>query len=137
LRERKQDLVLRGKNAGYLMVQVRASETNKVSTVPAHRLIALAFHGPAYGRVTRHLNGIKTDNRSTNLAWGTPKENAQDRLRHGATPIGERSHNAKLTVDEVRAIRTAEGPHRDLAGRYGVSKRTIWNIKRGRTWRHV
>lgn len=41
----------------------------------------------------RHLNGIKTDNRPENLAWGTDKENAADALRLGEIKRGPASPN--------------------------------------------
>lgn len=51
----------------------------------AHRFICEVFHGPAPSlkHQVRHLNGNPQDNHIENLAWGTPAENAQDRIRHG------------------------------------------------------
>lgn len=46
--------------------------------------VAQAFIGPCPdGREVRHLNGDSFDNRLSNLAYGTPVENAQDCIRHG------------------------------------------------------
>lgn len=50
----------------------------------AHRMVLEAFVGPAaVGAVTRHLNGVRDDNRAENLAWGTYAENYADSVRHG------------------------------------------------------
>jgi hypothetical protein len=49
-----------------------------------HMLVATAFHGPCPpGQECRHLDGNRTHNVATNLAWGTPSENNHDRVRHG------------------------------------------------------
>lgn len=49
-----------------------------------HTLVALAFHGPRPdGMEIRHLNGDQTDNRASNLRYGTHAENEQDKLKHG------------------------------------------------------
>jgi hypothetical protein len=51
--------------------------------------------------------------------------------------IGEHNPKAKLTSDEVRAIRRSAEPQRWLASFYGVSRDTIYNIRARITWRHI
>ena len=62
---------------------------------PVHILVTTAFHGarPA-GLEVRHLDGDSTNNRPTNLAWGTHVENNQDRVKHGT-----HHHAAKTECD--------------------------------------
>lgn len=49
-----------------------------------HRAVMLAFVGPRPdGMCIRHLNGNSTDNRLSNLTYGTPAENSQDSIKHG------------------------------------------------------
>lgn len=49
-----------------------------------HRLVAAAFHGPCpEGLEVRHLDGVRTNNVPTNLAYGTHAENIRDTVRHG------------------------------------------------------
>lgn len=49
-----------------------------------HRLVAAAFHGPCPdGMEVRHLDGVRTNNTPSNLAYGTHLENLQDTVRHG------------------------------------------------------
>lgn len=58
-----------------------------------HGLVLLAFVGPRPpGLVTRHLNGISTDNSVSNLTWGTQSENMYDRVRHGTHPNAAKAH---------------------------------------------
>lgn len=53
-----------------------------------HRLVALTFIGPPpfEGAQIRHLDGNHVNNSVSNLAWGSAKENTEDRRRHG-TPV--------------------------------------------------
>lgn len=50
---------------------------------------------------------------------------------------GELNPKAKLTADDVRAIRRSQEPAGALATKYGVSPDTIWNIRARVTWRHI
>lgn len=56
----------------------------------------------------------------------------------GLVNRGENSGTAKLSWSDVTAIRTGyrfrRTPQKDLARRYGVSSRQIWNILRGDSW---
>ncbi len=67
-----------------------------------HRLVLLAFKGPRPdGQYCRHLNGVPTDNRLANLAWGTKSENTFDKVGHGTHP-----HASKTTLSliEIRGM---------------------------------
>lgn len=76
---------------GYYHVTVYGDRKRRSADV--HRLVCEAFHGLCADEdmEARHLNGVSTDNRPENLAWGTRSENMQDRLRHG------RNSNANKT----------------------------------------
>lgn len=106
-----------------------------------HRLVLLAFVGPPRrGRQCRHLNGCKWDNRLENLAWGTARQNARDRIRHGTAARGHRAGSAKLTPEQVIAIRhlAATGTrYKDLCDEFGVTDVTISRIVNRRGWIHV
>lgn len=65
---------------GYLTVRVDG-KTRRV-----HRLVMLAFVGPRPpGLQIRHLDGNNQHNDLSNLKYGTPAENAADKIRHGTS----------------------------------------------------
>lgn len=137
-------------NDGYPSVQVyfgrRIGRHERV-----HRLVALAFHGPppTPAHEVRHLNGIRTDNRAENLAWGTRQENSLDTVRHGRqwthvhperVPRGEQSHNHVLTDSLVVEIRNlaADGVNDcEISRRLHVARSLVYYTRSGATWRHV
>lgn len=63
-------------------------------SIRIHRLVAQSFLQPPSPEqiVIRHLNGIPSDNRPENLAWGTPHENNMDTVRHGRHHCAVRTH---------------------------------------------
>jgi hypothetical protein len=76
---------------GYL--QVTLSQNNVGATVYVHQAVLAAFVGPQQpGMVTRHLNGVRTDNRLVNLAYGTYSENSLDMRRHGNCHNTNKTH---------------------------------------------
>lgn len=108
-----------------------------------HRLILEAFVGPCpEGMECRHLDGDPSNNRLENLRWGTPKENAADRVRHGTIyrGVGTKSPTAKLTDHDIPAIQKMhlEGvSYSSIARMYGVYSGTIRNACLGRSWSHL
>ena len=127
-----------GKN-GY-RVWCHRMQNHKEKRLTVHVTVATAFHGPkptgARSEV-RHLDDDKQNNRADNLAWGTPKQNADDRVRAGTTLTGERSPFAKLTwlqVGEIRRNRNSRKPAA-LALFYGVTTPSIKRILRNQTWK--
>ncbi len=82
------------------------------------------------------------------LFWGTPRDNTHDAMRKGrltkppsSRQDGARNNNARLTADDVRAIRRRYKPrkvtHLDLAMAYGVAPDTIKAIVGRKRWKHV
>lgn len=70
------------------------------------------------------------------LRWATPTENSNDRLQHGTMIRGADSHNAKLTEDDVRRIRSLRGklPQQEIAEMFGVHQATVSHIQIGTSW---
>lgn len=105
-RELSQDL----NHDGYKSVRIIVD--GKRTRYAVHKLVALAHLGqpPATGYEVRHLDGDKFNNQVDNLAWGTQKDNADDRKRHGRTSCGPRHSAAiKAGLDARAAIAKATG----------------------------
>jgi hypothetical protein len=50
---------------------------------------------------------------------------------------GERHHAAKLTEQDVVAIRASRRSQRDIAAEYGIAVSTVFNILARRIWKHI
>ena len=138
-RERK--LVPRG---GYL--QVLLSKENVVQLHWVHRLVARAFLGePSKDRPhVNHINGIRNDNRVTNLEWANHSENAKHAykigLRTSSPNPGEKNGNASFKDSDIPVIRSraANGESMAAIGRdYGASRFVIWSIVRRKSWANI
>lgn len=99
------------RSTGYVYVSL--SRDGESATEPIHRLVCLAFLGPPNpGEEVRHLNGVPYDNRSDNVAWGTPKENAHDKLRLGTNWEATKTHchwGHEYTEDNTVIVKTPTG----------------------------
>jgi hypothetical protein len=74
-------------------VHVSLNRNNRRHVFRVHSLVMLAFVGERpEGLETRHLDGNKTNNALSNLQWGTPGENALDKVRHGTHNFASRTH---------------------------------------------
>lgn len=72
------------------------------------------------------------------LSLGTTADNNHDKIAKGRHPTGAAAITAaKLTPDQVRAIRASPGTCRRIAREYGVTEANVRLIRSGRTWRHV
>ena len=128
------------KRLEYLYVRMRTGP-NQYKSVMVHKLIALTFIGPRpEGLESRHLNGNHKDNCAANLCYGTKKENADDRVRHGTSPVGEKHPLARLTEMNVKDIRqrSASGVRtKVLANEYGMTMSAIRRAVKRKSWSHV
>lgn len=126
-------------HGGYLYVSIAREQGQRA--VPVHRLIMDAFVGPEpEGQEVRHLDGDCRNNTLSNLAYGTPKQNADDRMRCGVRFIGENNPRARVTEDVVRGIRaraaTGEAV-RAIARSLKIGATTVADIVKRKRWQHV
>lgn len=88
---------------GHKKVTLYTAE-NKLRTHTVHSLVLEAFVGPRpEGLLCRHLNGVPSDNRVENLAWGTGSENQYDSVKHGSHSLSSKA--------ECRYGHKLEGPN--------------------------
>lgn len=107
-----------------------------------HVIVLTAFCGPApfTGAHAAHNDGVKTNNRLTNLRWASATENQADIARHGRRRRGVEIYGAKLNDNAVRAIRNRllrGEQYPTIADDFEVSISTISLISRDKIWRHV
>ncbi len=108
-----------------------------------HVLVTAAFLGECpVGMIRNHKNGDKHDNRPENLEYVTYSQNLQhayDVLRRKG-PEGEIHGRAKLTESTVKTIfdeHSRGTSAKTLAARFGVTMWTVFDIRAGRSWRHL
>ena len=140
--------------SGRKYLQVSLCRDGKKHSVRVSRIVCEAFNGPppSARHHCAHNDGDASNNRAENLRWATPVENEADKKLHGTALIGERHWSvkspekrargeghglAKLTADDVRAIRVDTRFQREIAANFGVCQRVIWSIKAGKTWGHI
>lgn len=116
------------------------------ATVSVHAMVLTAFVGPRpRGMVCRHFpDRDPSNNRLSNLQWGTIAENVWDSQYHGtyrAPPaqLGETNPMAKLTEQQVVSIydETENESLSSVAARHGLSVATVSNIANGKVWTHL
>jgi hypothetical protein len=85
-----------------------------------------------------HENGVRDDDRLSNLRWDTHANNEQDKHGHGTYQWGEQAPTVKLTEREVLEIRSQPSERLDVLARaYGVCAGTIKAIRGRRLWKHI
>jgi hypothetical protein len=77
--------------------------------------------------------------RPGHLYQGTHADNVRDRVSRGRSynVLGEEHGMAKLTADQVRAIRRDTRLHREIAADYGINFRSVSRIKLRGNWKHI
>ena len=106
----------------------------------ANRIMCILAHGepPTEDHHSAHScgNGFGGCVNPKHLRWATKSENEIDKLDHGKSNRGTRHGMSKLTEEDVRSIRAAEGsmPQKAIAEKFGVSRATIGAIHSRQRW---
>lgn len=125
---------------GYCTVVFSVDNTQRTCLV--HRVVSETFLGSLSGKEVNHKDGNKQNNNINNLEIVTKSENILHSRRVLRKCIGEGGSNAKLSLREVEEIKEElkvnqkRGIQQKLAERYGVTKYTISDIKRNKTWKN-
>jgi len=80
---------------------------------------------------------IQRDEEWRHLPAMNAKRTQLGRIDNGNKVKGEAHPIARLTEDEVRAIRRSAAPPKRLAAEYGVSDTLIYRIRQRKAWAHV
>lgn len=123
----------------YVMVQLSPGFGTVTKRCCVHKLVAAAFLAtrPSSKHELRHLDGDKDNNAVSNLRWGTRKDNADDRARHGHTARGTKQGASKLTetlVLEIRRRLAGGARQKDVANDFGLCQATVSEIHRKEIW---
>lgn len=129
----KEQTISKSDNRPYLSLW----KNNKIKVCRPHKLVMEAFVSlRPEGLECCHNDGNPQNNHWSNLRWDTPKNNHADKVKHGTTNRGEQCGTAKLTLEQVRAIRQDTRLQRIIAAEYGVKDNTISRIKSFKRWAH-
>jgi hypothetical protein len=120
---------------GYQMVSLYRNGVRRARTV--HSIVAEVFIGPRpSGSEINHKDGIKNNNVATNLEYETSSGNKLHASRLGLSAFGERNGSAKLTDEQVVAIRAAcsgGATQRTVARAFGISQPHVSDIVNGKS----
>ena len=105
-------------------------------SVLVNRIVALRFlQNPLDLPQVNHIDGNKENNALSNLEWSSGSDNERHAHRTGLkSGRGSANSNAKLSSDDVVAIRASQESPVALAERYGVTRSTVTNIINRKTW---
>ncbi len=106
----------------------------------AHRLAYLFTKGPigsfssSRSMSVCHACDNPTCCNPAHLFVGTDRDNVHDMVAKGRIQQGEQHHAAKLTADQVAAIRADRRRDRLVAADYGVSNATVAGLRKNGSW---
>lgn len=111
-------------------------------TIGAHKFAYRAFVGDIPpGMYVCHTCDNKLCVNPDHLFAGTPQQNTLDMVSKGRNnpPVGERQHQSKLSVQQVKEIHCLAGTMKqvNIAARYNVCPSHISRIIRGFHWKHL
>lgn len=132
----KRILKLRSRRDGYVDVKL------SYKRFLVHRLVAICFlDNPEQKQQINHKDGIRANNKLSNLEWVNQSENVLHAFSLGLiSRKGEKNSRAKLNeglVKEIRKLIEAGIALSKIAKMFGMHHTSIRGIKNRSTWAHV
>jgi hypothetical protein len=122
------------KESGYGLLWLRGYTRRQA----AHRVSYRLFNGPIPdGMIVCHSCDTPACVEPSHLFLGTHLDNKRDSIAKGRHRPGGVWHVAKLTEDQVRAIRADQRCYSTIASEYGVTTANIYSIRKRRSWKHL
>lgn len=127
--------ILSGSAAGNGYRKIRLAKDGEWEDRYIHDVVLTEFVGPRPKRAdAAHGNGVRDDNRLTNLRWASRSENHADKRLHGTMCAGETHGRRKLNAEQVKEIRASSLSCRKLSRQFGVGPMQIHRIRTGQNW---
>ena len=123
----------RSNGYGYIKWKQNSYGVHKLYWLLSGRVIPeglMLCHGPCHNRACFNPE---------HLTPGTNAENSADKVRDGTDDRGEKNANAKLTAEQVLAIRAnlENKTQKELGKEYGVVQGIISAIVNRKRWAHI
>lgn len=102
------------------------------------RLAFLIYRGPIpEGMLVCHRCDLPLCVNPDHLWLGTNADNLADMKAKGRSAYGERCAQSKLTISDVQEIRSYSLGSVEAAKKFGVTKRTINDVRARKTWTFI
>lgn len=114
------------------------NEKGNPTPLRAHRMAWVVFKGPiTEDQHVLHVCDTQHCIEETHLFLGDQQSNMADKVAKDRQNKGESHGRAKLTKEQVIAIRSDTRPQKEIAADYQISVATVSDIKRLYSWRHL
>jgi len=121
-------------NGEYLVVGLTKNKKRK--TFRVHRLVALSFNyvDNFQDLEVNHINGIKSDNRDTNLEWVSHDVNSSKTFTLG-NKIKKLS--PEMVIEIKKLLKEKSMRQKEIAWKFDICESIISDIKTGKKWKNL